>query len=128
MKSRYPASPLTLTAALLISLASFGAAAQDKKGVSESEMNYQAGSSPLAGEPMYQSANPKAPPMTQAEFEIGRKMTPLGRSSSAEDFAEAVAFLLRSPAITGTTLLVDGGQHLAAQPRDVYHLLKKEGA
>ena len=29
MKSRYPASPLTLTAALLISLASFGAAAQE---------------------------------------------------------------------------------------------------
>ncbi|MBP5991694.1 MAG: c-type cytochrome [Piscinibacter sp.] len=73
MKSRYPASPLTLTAALLISLASFGAAAQDKKGVSESELKYQAGASPLAGEPMYQSSNPKAPPMTQAEFDLARK-------------------------------------------------------
>ena len=73
MKSRYPASPLTLTAALLISLASFGATAQEKKGVSESELKYQAGASPLAGEPMYQSSNPKAPPMTQAEFDLARK-------------------------------------------------------
>ena len=73
MTSRYPASPLTLTAALLISLASFGATAQDKKGVTEPELKYQAGGSPLANEPMYQSSNPKAPPMTQAEFDIGRK-------------------------------------------------------
>ncbi|MBS0434862.1 MAG: c-type cytochrome [Proteobacteria bacterium] len=73
MKSRYPASPLTLTAALLISLASFGAAAQEKKGVTEPELKYQAGSSPLANEPMYQSTNPKAPPMTQAEFDLARK-------------------------------------------------------
>jgi NAD(P)-dependent dehydrogenase (short-subunit alcohol dehydrogenase family) len=29
-----------------------------------------------------------------------------------------------SPAITGTTLLVDGGQHLQAQPRDVLFLAK----
>ncbi|MCC7284736.1 MAG: c-type cytochrome [Burkholderiaceae bacterium] len=45
-----------------------------EKGVSETEMRYQAGSSPLANEPMYQSANPKAPPMTQAEFDQGRKI------------------------------------------------------
>ncbi|MDO9074262.1 MAG: cytochrome D1 domain-containing protein [Rubrivivax sp.] len=36
-------------------------------------MNYQAGTSPLGEVPMYQSANPKAPKMTQAEFELGRK-------------------------------------------------------
>lgn len=64
-------------------------------------------------------------PMNEAEFQAAHRMTPLGRSSTAEDFAESVAFLLRSPAITGTTLLVDGGQHLAAQPRDVFHLLKE---
>ncbi len=74
MTSRYPASPLTLTAALLISLASFGATAQEKKGVTEPELKYQAGASPLAGEPMYQSSNPKAPPMTQAEFDTARKI------------------------------------------------------
>jgi nitrite reductase (NO-forming)/hydroxylamine reductase len=48
MKSRYPASPLTLTAALLISFASFGAAAQDA------------------------AANP--PALTAAEKETGKKI------------------------------------------------------
>jgi len=43
------------------------------KGVTEPELKYQAGSSPLGAETMYQSTNPKAPPMTQAEFELGRK-------------------------------------------------------
>jgi nitrite reductase (NO-forming)/hydroxylamine reductase len=37
-------------------------------------MNYQAGTSPLASEPMVQSLNPKAPPMTQAEFDQARKI------------------------------------------------------
>ena len=36
-------------------------------------MNYQAGASPLANEPMVQSTNPKAPPMTVAEFDVARK-------------------------------------------------------
>ncbi|HOY37634.1 MAG TPA: cytochrome D1 domain-containing protein, partial [Piscinibacter sp.] len=74
MKRLYPASPLTLTAALLIAVSSFSATAQDKKGVTEPELKYQAGGSPLAGEPMYQSTNPKAPPMTQAEFDSARKI------------------------------------------------------
>ena len=37
------------------------------------ELIYQGNPSPLVREPMYQSSNPKAPPMTQAEFEVGRK-------------------------------------------------------
>ena len=49
-------------------------------------------------------------------------LTPLGRSSTPADIARAVRFLVEAPAITGTTLLVDGGQHLAAQPRDVLFL------
>jgi len=36
-----------------------------------------------------------------------------------------VRFLIESPAITGTTLLVDGGQHLSAQPRDVLYLARQ---
>ena len=62
-----------LSAIVLASLA-LNAIAQDKKGVSQSEMNYQAGASPLANEVMYQSTNPKAPQMSQAEFEMGRKI------------------------------------------------------
>lgn len=37
-------------------------------------MRYQAGSSPLANEPMHQNVNPKAPPMTEAEFVKGRQI------------------------------------------------------
>ena len=47
---------------------------KDPHPVSPAEKNYQAGTSPLADQPMYQSSNPKAPPMTQAEFELGRKV------------------------------------------------------
>lgn len=60
--------------------------------------------------------------MDQAAFRRASRLTPLQRSSSAEDVARAVRFLLEAPAITGTTLLVDGGQHLSHQPRDVMFL------
>jgi len=44
--------------------------------------------------------------------------SPLGHGPQPHDVAAAVRFLLESPALTGTTLLVDCGQHLQAQPRD----------
>jgi hypothetical protein len=62
------------------------------------------------------------PKMSQAGFAAAHTMTPLGRSSTADDIARAVRFIIESPAITGTTIVVDGGQHLAAQPRDVAFL------
>jgi hypothetical protein len=61
-------------------------------------------------------------PMTDAEFAAAHRNTPLGRSSTPADIAGAVRYLLDAPAVTGCTLIVDGGQHLAAQPRDVYFL------
>jgi NAD(P)-dependent dehydrogenase (short-subunit alcohol dehydrogenase family) len=63
-------------------------------------------------------------PMDQAGFEAAHRLTPLQRSSTAGDIARAVRFMLESPAVTGTTLLVDGGQHLSAQARDVMFLAK----
>ncbi|MBL0729783.1 SDR family oxidoreductase [Piscinibacter sp. HJYY11] len=57
--------------------------------------------------------------MTADEFAKSHQLTPLERSSTPEDIARTVRFLIESPAITGTTLLVDGGQHLQPQPRDV---------
>jgi hypothetical protein len=36
-----------------------------------------------------------------------------------EDIAEALNFLTRVPSITGTTIVVDGGQHLEARSHDV---------
>jgi NAD(P)-dependent dehydrogenase (short-subunit alcohol dehydrogenase family) len=62
--------------------------------------------------------------MSDAEFTASHQMTPLQRSSTPDDVARAVLFLLQSPAITGTTLLVDGGQHLQAQARDVMFLAR----
>ncbi len=62
--------------------------------------------------------------MNETEFAAAHRMTPLQRSSTPEDIAHAVRFLIESPAITGTTLLVDGGQHLSAQARDVLYLAK----
>jgi hypothetical protein len=62
--------------------------------------------------------------MSEAEFTRAHRMTPLQRSSTPEDIAGAVRFLLESPAITGVNLLVDGGQHLQAQPRDVMFLAR----
>ena len=61
-------------------------------------------------------------PMSIERFEAARRMTPLERSSTPADIASAVRFLIGAPAITGTTLLVDGGQHLAGQSRDVLFL------
>jgi NAD(P)-dependent dehydrogenase (short-subunit alcohol dehydrogenase family) len=66
------------------------------------------------------------PLMDEPTFDAAHRLTPLQRSSTAADVARAVRFLLEAPAITGTTLLVDGGQHLLAQPRDVVFLARRE--
>ena len=65
-------------------------------------------------------------PMDDAEFQAAHRLTPLQRSSTPDDIAEAVRFLLESKAITGHTLLVDGGQHLLGQPRDVLFLAQQQ--
>jgi NAD(P)-dependent dehydrogenase (short-subunit alcohol dehydrogenase family) len=61
---------------------------------------------------------------TEASFAKAHAQTPLGKSSTPEDIANAVCFLAESPAITGTTLLVDGGQHLIPLQRDVMFVAK----
>ena len=66
--------------------------------------------------------------MSGAEFSASHRMTPLGRSSTPLDVARAVHFLLESNAITGSTLLVDGGQHLQPQARDVMFLARQDQA
>ena len=45
-------------------------------------------------------------------------LSPLGRSSTPADVAATVKFALENASITGTTLLVDGGQHLMRFERD----------
>jgi NAD(P)-dependent dehydrogenase (short-subunit alcohol dehydrogenase family) len=56
--------------------------------------------------------------LSDAKFEALHKLSPLGRSSTAQDVASTVLFALQNQSITGTTLLVDGGQHLMRFERD----------
>ena len=51
-------------------------------------------------------------------FAQAHRLSPLGRSSTPEDVAATVAFALGNRSMTGTTLLVDGGQHLQRFERD----------
>lgn len=59
---------------------------------------------------------------SQGGFARAHQMTPLGQSSTPEDIAEAVCYLATARAVTGTTLFVDGGQHLMPLARDVMFL------
>ena len=52
-------------------------------------------------------------------FTKAHQMTPLNKSSTPSDVAKAAVFLAEANAITGTTLYVDGGQHLLPSTRDV---------
>lgn len=69
-----PTKIILSSLAMAAMLVAGGIHAQDKKNLTQPEANYQAGSSPLGSEPMVQSVNPKAPPMTLAEFDTARKI------------------------------------------------------
>ncbi len=56
---------------------------------------------------------------SESDFKLAHQRTPLGKSSTPDDIANTVCFVADSAAITGTTLLVDGGQHLIPLQRDV---------
>lgn len=61
---------------------------------------------------------------TEEGFARAHRMTPLGRASTPEDVASAVCFAAENQSMTGTTLLVDGGQHLIPLQRDVMFVAK----
>ncbi|MCS0591081.1 SDR family oxidoreductase [Massilia norwichensis] len=61
---------------------------------------------------------------TEDGFQQAHTVTPLGRSSTPQDIVEAVCYAANARALTGTTLLVDGGQHLVPLERDVMFLTK----
>ncbi|TFY99560.1 SDR family oxidoreductase [Ramlibacter rhizophilus] len=56
--------------------------------------------------------------LSDEKFQQLHRLSPLGRSSTAADVVSAVRFALENKSITGTTLLVDGGQHLMKFERD----------
>lgn len=55
---------------------------------------------------------------TSEEFAAAHGMSPLGESSRPEEVAQAVVFVAQNRAFTGSTMLVDGGQHLVRFDRD----------
>lgn len=61
---------------------------------------------------------------TEEGFEKAHRQTVLGKSSTAADIAQAACYLASARGVTGTTLLVDGGQHLLPMNRDVMFVAK----
>ncbi|MEJ7928617.1 SDR family oxidoreductase [Ramlibacter sp. AN1015] len=56
--------------------------------------------------------------LSQEKFRELHRLSPLGRSSTPADVVATVRFALENASITGTTLIVDGGQHLMPFDRD----------
>ncbi|EYC50306.1 short-chain dehydrogenase [Hylemonella gracilis str. Niagara R] len=56
--------------------------------------------------------------LSAEKFAALHRLSPLGRSSTPADVVATVKFALENCSITGTTLLVDGGQHLQRFDRD----------
>lgn len=56
---------------------------------------------------------------SEESFQKAHARTALGRGSTPHDIADAVSYVARAGAMTGTTLIVDGGQSLVKRTRDV---------
>jgi NAD(P)-dependent dehydrogenase (short-subunit alcohol dehydrogenase family) len=63
-----------------------------------------------------------SPGQTPETFEAAHRVTPLNRASTVADIAQAACYLANAHGVTGTTLVVDGGQHLVPSPRDVMYM------
>jgi nitrite reductase (NO-forming)/hydroxylamine reductase len=72
--TRIPAAVALLFASALLPLSVLAQPAEKPKHVQPGDVQYHAAPSALTGVPMIESRNPKAPPMTQAEFDTSRKI------------------------------------------------------
>lgn len=59
------------------------------------------------------------PGETAEHFAAVHDQTPLGRGPTADDIADAAAYLLKAEAVTGQVITVDGGARLETRDRDV---------
>lgn len=64
---------------------------------------------------------------TEAEFAVAQATPPLGHGSSPDDLVAALRYLVSAEAMTGQTLVVDGGQNLVPAARDVMFTVRGEG-
>ena len=62
---------------------------------------------------------------SESDFRATHALNPLRRGVEVADLVRAILFLLDQPAMTGETLLIDGGQQQMALPRDVQFLEKE---
>jgi len=58
----------------------------------------------------------------EANFEAVHSLTPLNRGVEVDDVVSAVRYLIDSAAVTGQTLVLDGGQRFMSLSRDVQFL------
>ncbi len=58
-------------------------------------------------------------PQSRENFEEVHAMNALRRGVDVDDLVRALRFLIASPAITGQTIAIDGGQRFLSLPRDV---------
>ena len=56
---------------------------------------------------------------SEESFQRAWRAPPLGRSSTPEDVAAAVRFILATPSMTGQVITIDGGESLQRRARDV---------
>jgi NAD(P)-dependent dehydrogenase (short-subunit alcohol dehydrogenase family) len=63
---------------------------------------------------------------TPDEAEVSHRMNLLHRRTDITEIADAALFLASAPLASGSQLLVDSGQHLLAQTRDVLYLARQE--
>jgi NAD(P)-dependent dehydrogenase (short-subunit alcohol dehydrogenase family) len=59
-----------------------------------------------------------SPRQSEAQFAAQAATVPLGRGPTPEDIAAAVLYLAQAQSVTGVTIAVDGGQHLAWRTAD----------
>ncbi|WP_414691398.1 cytochrome D1 domain-containing protein [Noviherbaspirillum sp.] len=75
LKKPYVRPLAAMLAALPLAVGvAYAQTAPDKQPHAGPEIKYQAGASPLATEEMHQNINPKAPPMTKAEFDRAKQI------------------------------------------------------
>lgn len=58
-------------------------------------------------------------PQSQANFDLASRANLLREPIAAHDVAQSVLFLAQNPALTGTTIRADNGQHLVPTERDI---------
>lgn len=61
---------------------------------------------------------------TDDEAEVSHRLNLLGRRTGLGEVTDACLWLAKGHLASGTTLFVDSGQHLLAQPRDVIYLAR----